>query len=94
MTCSVLVIETRVPQVATRERIDHEAWGAIREGSGGQTDVALEYAGVCLQQNRKVTQERRQRGSRCGQCRQCGVRENGSVQPRAVSTSVKTLAFL
>ena len=89
----MLVIKTRVPQVATCERIDQESWGAIREGSGRQTDMALEYAGVCLQKSRKVTQERQQCGSRRDQCRPYGVRENESVQPRTTSISVRRLAF-
>lgn len=44
----MLIIKTRVPQVATREGINHEAWGAIGEGGGRQPDMTLEHTGVCL----------------------------------------------
>lgn len=56
----MLIIKTRVPQVATRERIDHEAWGAIRESGGRQTDMTLEHTGVCL---RKIENPHRNGGT-------------------------------
>lgn len=52
VSCSMLIIKTRIPQVATRERIDHETWSAIRERGGRQTDMALKHTGVSLRKNK------------------------------------------
>lgn len=49
MACSMLIVETGVPQMAARKRIDHEARGAIGKSSSRQANVPLEDAGVGLQ---------------------------------------------
>ena len=88
MSSPMLIVKTRVPQVATRERINHEAWSAIREGGGRQTDMALEHTGVCL---RKIRNPHTNGGSRYGECQTHGVREHGGVQPKTVSFSATHL---